>query len=35
MLTELMGQMARLLPEQMRGVYAEQARRESVYLDFV
>jgi 1-acyl-sn-glycerol-3-phosphate acyltransferase len=35
MLEELMGQMARLLPENMRGVYAEQARRESVYLEFI
>jgi 1-acyl-sn-glycerol-3-phosphate acyltransferase len=35
MLAELMGQMARLLPVEMRGIYAEQARRESVYLDFV
>jgi 1-acyl-sn-glycerol-3-phosphate acyltransferase len=35
MLEELMGQMARLLPEDMRGVYAEQARRESRYLEFV
>ncbi|MDR0623194.1 MAG: 1-acyl-sn-glycerol-3-phosphate acyltransferase [Treponema sp.] len=35
MLEELMGQMARLLPEDLRGVYAEQARRESVYLEFI
>ncbi|MDR2258785.1 MAG: 1-acyl-sn-glycerol-3-phosphate acyltransferase [Treponema sp.] len=35
MLEELMGQMARLLPEDMRGIYAEQARRESVYLEFI
>jgi 1-acyl-sn-glycerol-3-phosphate acyltransferase len=35
MLEELMGQMARLLPEDLRGIYAEQARRESVYLDFI
>jgi 1-acyl-sn-glycerol-3-phosphate acyltransferase len=35
MLAELMGQMARLLPEELRGIYTEQARRESVYLDFV
>ncbi|MDR1238509.1 MAG: 1-acyl-sn-glycerol-3-phosphate acyltransferase [Treponema sp.] len=35
MLAELMGQMARLLPEEMRGVHAEQALRESRYLEFV
>jgi 1-acyl-sn-glycerol-3-phosphate acyltransferase len=35
MLTELMGQMAALLPEQMRGVYAEQARRDCRYLEFL
>jgi 1-acyl-sn-glycerol-3-phosphate acyltransferase len=35
MLEELMGQMARLLPEEMRGIYAEHARRESKYLEFV
>jgi 1-acyl-sn-glycerol-3-phosphate acyltransferase len=35
MLEELMGQMARLLPEDMRGVYAEQARRESAHLEFL
>jgi 1-acyl-sn-glycerol-3-phosphate acyltransferase len=35
MLAELMGQMARLLPEDMRGIYAEQARRESRYLEFI
>jgi 1-acyl-sn-glycerol-3-phosphate acyltransferase len=35
MLAELMGQMARLLPENMRGVYAEQALQKSRYLDFI
>ncbi|MDR2376444.1 MAG: 1-acyl-sn-glycerol-3-phosphate acyltransferase [Treponema sp.] len=35
MLTELMGRMALLLPEAMRGVYAEQARRECKYLEFL
>jgi 1-acyl-sn-glycerol-3-phosphate acyltransferase len=35
LLEELMGQMARLLPENMRGVYAEPARRESMYLEFI
>jgi 1-acyl-sn-glycerol-3-phosphate acyltransferase len=35
MLTELMGQMATLLPEEMRGDYAEQARRECRYLEFL
>jgi 1-acyl-sn-glycerol-3-phosphate acyltransferase len=35
MLEELMGQMARLLPYEMRGIYAEQAQRESRYLEFV
>jgi 1-acyl-sn-glycerol-3-phosphate acyltransferase len=35
MLAELMGEMARLLPEEMRGVYAEQALRESRYLEFI
>jgi 1-acyl-sn-glycerol-3-phosphate acyltransferase len=35
MLAELMGQMARLLPEDMRGIYAEQARLESTYLEFI
>jgi 1-acyl-sn-glycerol-3-phosphate acyltransferase len=32
---EVMGQMARLLPPTMRGVYAEQAERECKYLDFL
>ena len=35
MLGEVMGQMARLLPTGMRGVYAEQAERECKYLDFI
>jgi 1-acyl-sn-glycerol-3-phosphate acyltransferase len=35
MLSELMGQMAALLPETMRGIYAEQARRECKYLEFL
>jgi 1-acyl-sn-glycerol-3-phosphate acyltransferase len=35
MLAELMGQMAALLPETMRGCYAEQARRECRYLEFL
>jgi 1-acyl-sn-glycerol-3-phosphate acyltransferase len=34
-LEEVMGQMARLLPEEMRGIYAEPAERECRYLDFV
>jgi 1-acyl-sn-glycerol-3-phosphate acyltransferase len=32
---EMMGQMARLLPPPMRGIYAEQAERETKYLDFI
>jgi 1-acyl-sn-glycerol-3-phosphate acyltransferase len=32
---EVMGQMARLLPEGMRGVYAEQTERECKYLEFI
>jgi 1-acyl-sn-glycerol-3-phosphate acyltransferase len=32
---EVMGQMARLLPEEMRGVYAEQTERECKYLEFI
>ncbi|MDR3146047.1 MAG: 1-acyl-sn-glycerol-3-phosphate acyltransferase [Treponema sp.] len=35
MLTELMGQMAALLPEEMRGVYAEQVQQECKYLEFL
>jgi len=34
-LTEIMGQMARLLPEKMRGIYSCQAERECRYLDFI
>jgi len=34
-LTEVMGQMARLLPEGMRGIYSGQAERECKYLDFI
>jgi len=34
-LTEMMGQMARLLPEGMRGIYAEQAERECKHLVFI
>jgi len=34
-LTEVMGQIARLLPENMRGVYSEQVERECKYLDFI
>jgi len=34
-LTEVMGQMARLLPEKMRGIYTGQAERECRYLDFI
>ena len=35
MLGEVMGQMAKLLPEKMRGVYAGQAERECKYLEFI
>ncbi|MDR1099061.1 MAG: 1-acyl-sn-glycerol-3-phosphate acyltransferase [Treponema sp.] len=35
MLGELMGQMARLLPEELRGVHAVQALRECQYLEFI
>ena len=35
MLGEVMGQIARLLPGEMRGIYAEQAEKESKYLDFI
>jgi 1-acyl-sn-glycerol-3-phosphate acyltransferase len=35
MLRELMGQMAALLPEEMRGIHAEQARRECQHLEFL
>ena len=34
-LTEVMWQIARLLPEQMRGVYSEYALSECKYLDFI
>jgi 1-acyl-sn-glycerol-3-phosphate acyltransferase len=35
MLCEVMGQMARLLPENMRGPYAAHAGRECTYLEFL
>ena len=35
MLGEVMGQMARLLPEEMRGIYAQQAESECKYLEFL
>jgi 1-acyl-sn-glycerol-3-phosphate acyltransferase len=35
MLEELMGRMAALLPEERRGIYAEQASRECEYLEFL
>ena len=35
MLGELMGQMARLLPPELRGVYAEQAGQDCKYLEFI
>jgi len=34
-LNEVMGQMARLLPEQMRGIYAQQAECESKHLEYI
>jgi len=34
-LAEVMGQVAKLLPEHMRGYYSEQANLESKYLDFM
>jgi len=34
-LTEVMGQVARLLPVQMRGIYAQQAECDCKYLDFI
>ena len=34
-LGEVMGQMARLLPAEMRGVYAEAAERDCTYLEFL
>ena len=33
-LDEVMGQMARLLPADKRGIYAQQAERECIYLDY-
>jgi 1-acyl-sn-glycerol-3-phosphate acyltransferase len=35
MLGEVMGQLARLLPEDKRGCYAEQAQRETKHLEFL
>ena len=35
MLDEVMGQMAKLLPDEMRGNYAEQAQRGCKYLEFI
>jgi 1-acyl-sn-glycerol-3-phosphate acyltransferase len=35
MLTELMGQIAALLPEELRGAYAEEAGKPTRYLDFL
>ncbi|MDR1466139.1 MAG: 1-acyl-sn-glycerol-3-phosphate acyltransferase [Treponema sp.] len=35
LLDELMGQMARLLPEDLRGGYAEQAQKQAQYLEFI
>ena len=32
---EVMGQIAKLLPEEMRGIYSEQAQMECKYLDFL
>jgi 1-acyl-sn-glycerol-3-phosphate acyltransferase len=34
-MTEVMAQMARLLPEQMRGEYAQQANNDCKYLEFI
>jgi 1-acyl-sn-glycerol-3-phosphate acyltransferase len=34
-LSEIMGQIARLLPRQFRGIYARQAETEAQYLEFV
>lgn len=34
-LGEVMGQIARLLPEDMRGIYSSHAHRESKYLEFI
>jgi 1-acyl-sn-glycerol-3-phosphate acyltransferase len=35
LLDELMGQMAKLLPEELRGTYAEQAQKKAQYLEFI
>jgi 1-acyl-sn-glycerol-3-phosphate acyltransferase len=35
MLAEVMGQIARLLPEEMRGVYSDRAEQECKYLEFI
>jgi 1-acyl-sn-glycerol-3-phosphate acyltransferase len=35
MLEEVMGQMARLLPVEKRGIYTDQAERECRYLEFI
>ena len=34
-ISEVMGQIAKLLPEQMRGVYADQAEKDCKYLEFI
>ncbi|MCL2805677.1 MAG: 1-acyl-sn-glycerol-3-phosphate acyltransferase [Treponema sp.] len=34
-LSEVMGQMAKLLPEDMRGIYTQQAQQDCKYLDFI
>ena len=34
-LNEVMGQMARLLPVHMRGIYTQQAESECKYLEFI
>ncbi|MCL2229480.1 MAG: 1-acyl-sn-glycerol-3-phosphate acyltransferase [Treponema sp.] len=34
-LGEVMGQLAVLLPEDMRGIYADQAKKENKYLEFI
>jgi hypothetical protein len=33
--SELMGQLAALLPEKMRGIYAEQAQKPCEFLEFL
>jgi hypothetical protein len=35
MIDELMGQMAALLPEDLRGIYAEHAGQECTHLEFL